>query len=242
MSATVTLNDVLARTDVWRGRLVDAALPALSSGFPALDAELPGGGWPRGALTELLVDASGYGECSLLRPVFEAVRTEARWLILIAPPHVLHAPAWIGSGADGAHLVVIAPESPRDLLWAAEQSLSVAVAGAVLCWADAIVAAQTRRLQVAASAGKAPCFLFRPRRACAENSAAPLRLALSSGSRGTLGVDVIKRRGPPLGRTLFLDVARPSAWRGKQEAHDPGVVGIAPAELGARSPRPRAVA
>ena len=65
MSATVTLNDVLARTDVWRGRLVDAALPALSSGFPALDAELPGGGWPRGALTELLVDASGYGECSL---------------------------------------------------------------------------------------------------------------------------------------------------------------------------------
>ena len=242
MTSAVAFDDILARTDVWRGRLVDAALPALSSGFPALDAELPGGGWPRGALTELLVDGVGGGECSLLRPVFDAVRAEERWLVLIAPPYVLHAPAWIDGGADSARLAVVAPDSPRDWLWAVEQTLSAAVAGAVLCWTENITAAQTRRLQVAASAGKAPAFLFRPRRAGAETSAAPLRLALSFGRHGTLGVDIVKRRGPPLGRPLFLDVSRPSAWRGKQEAHDPGVAGIALAEAGTRSARFRAVA
>ena len=48
------LAEVLARPDVWRGdRCAVAPLPAVPSGFGALDAELPGGGWPRGALTEL---------------------------------------------------------------------------------------------------------------------------------------------------------------------------------------------
>ena len=63
MSAVLSLNDILVRPDVWRGRLAEAAVPALSSGFPVLDAELPGGGWPRGALTEILVDGVGLGEC-----------------------------------------------------------------------------------------------------------------------------------------------------------------------------------
>lgn len=49
MSAVLSLNDILVRPDVWRGRLAEAAVPAQSSGFPVLDAELPGGGWPRAA-------------------------------------------------------------------------------------------------------------------------------------------------------------------------------------------------
>jgi protein ImuA len=63
------LAEILVRPDVWRGnRLAEAPLPAVPSGFATLDAELPGGGWPRGALTELLVDSAGFGELSLLIP------------------------------------------------------------------------------------------------------------------------------------------------------------------------------
>src|SRR5262245_4476208 len=40
----------------------------VSSGHTALDAELPGNGWPQGALTELMVDVPGRGELSLLIP------------------------------------------------------------------------------------------------------------------------------------------------------------------------------
>ena len=63
------LAEVLARGDVWRGDTL-ARLPedAVPSGHVELDAELPGGGWPRGNLTEILVDRGGLGEMSLLLP------------------------------------------------------------------------------------------------------------------------------------------------------------------------------
>ena len=41
-------------------------------------------------------------------------------------------------------------------------------------------------------------------------SSATLRLALSTAAGGMLGVDLLKRRGPPCTRTLLLDVARPA--------------------------------
>ncbi|HRG72580.1 MAG TPA: SOS cell division inhibitor SulA, partial [Thauera aminoaromatica] len=51
---------------VWQAsRLAGAAGAVLPTGFSALDAELPGGGWPAGALIELLADRPGVGELSL---------------------------------------------------------------------------------------------------------------------------------------------------------------------------------
>ena len=45
----------------------------LASGFAALDAELPGGGWPLGVLTELLLPHAGVGELRLLAPALRAL-------------------------------------------------------------------------------------------------------------------------------------------------------------------------
>ncbi|HXS31094.1 MAG TPA: hypothetical protein VN755_09700, partial [Steroidobacteraceae bacterium] len=45
------------------GRVVEQAVP---SGFAALDLQLPGGGWPRRVLTELLLPHPGIGEIRLL--------------------------------------------------------------------------------------------------------------------------------------------------------------------------------
>lgn len=47
---------------------------AWTTGFAALDAVLPGGGWPAGALTELLLPHPGVGEWRLLAPVLAAVQ------------------------------------------------------------------------------------------------------------------------------------------------------------------------
>jgi hypothetical protein len=41
--------------------------------YPTLSAELPGGGWPVGALVELLLQQAGVGEVRLLRPALGAV-------------------------------------------------------------------------------------------------------------------------------------------------------------------------
>ena len=49
-----------AMPGVWRGRdLAHGVRPGIASGYPALDTELPGGGWPAGAVTELLLAQDG---------------------------------------------------------------------------------------------------------------------------------------------------------------------------------------
>jgi protein ImuA len=50
----------------------------LASGHAALDAQLPGGGWPVGALTELLLPHPGVGELRLLAPALAALQRQQR--------------------------------------------------------------------------------------------------------------------------------------------------------------------
>ncbi|MEO8410200.1 MAG: translesion DNA synthesis-associated protein ImuA [Propionivibrio sp.] len=243
MNTVLSLNEILTRPDVWcADRLASAglsAIPTVSSGFAELDAELPGGGWPRGALTEVLADGAGFGECSLLLPALRASSEDARWSLLLAPPHGVDATAWASRGIDLARLAVVAPKRPRDVLWAAAHALASGAVGTLLCWTARIDAAQVRRLQVAAAGSATLAFLFRPRQAQTEASAASLRLALGTGPRGTLAVDLLKRRGPPCARTLYLPVARPLPWR---EDYESFVACPASAAAAARSQRSLAVA
>jgi hypothetical protein len=213
-----SLSAVLARPDIRRGdAFAVLPTPALPSGFAELDRELPGGGWPRGALTEILVDGQGFGELSLLLPALRALRAGGDWVLAIAPPDdnlALHAPACAAAGIDLDHLAVVSPAGSRDALWAAEQALASGAPQAVLCWSAAADSRAVRRLQVAAGQGGqggAAAFLFRPLSRAREPSAAALRIALSAGPHGALSVTILKRRGPPLASDILLAVPRPLA-------------------------------
>jgi hypothetical protein len=64
MNASLDL--VLQHPGIWRGdRLAQAGADVLPTGFAELDEQLPGGGWPRGALTEILIEREGIGELRL---------------------------------------------------------------------------------------------------------------------------------------------------------------------------------
>lgn len=231
----VSLDQVLIRPDVWRGdrwSLGSAEIPAVGTGFAALDAELPGAGWGRGTLTEVLGEGAGFGECSLVLPALARLQSEGRWIMLVAPPHAVHAPAW-AAHIDVSRLVIVAPEANRDLLWAAEQGLASGAPGALLCWAARIESAAVRRLQVAATAGTGLAFLFRPARAASEASSASLRVQVGAAPGGRLAVRVLKRRGPPCRNALQLDVPRPVTWRKTHELAD--LAGAASARTSARS-------
>jgi cell division inhibitor SulA len=220
----LSLNEVLSRSDLWRGghfaNFADSALPTASTGFNELDAELPGFGWPRGALTELLCDGEGRGETSLLLPGLRELCADDGWLLVVAPPYALQAPAWAQAGiALERTLIVLAPgaRSPRQretdaqcALWAAQQGLASDAPAAIVCWSTTNDARAVHRLQVAAAAGHSAIFLFRPSRVAASASAAPLRLGLASGEEGCLAVRVLKRRGPPLAHPLSLALPRPA--------------------------------
>ncbi|HTJ97862.1 MAG TPA: translesion DNA synthesis-associated protein ImuA [Rhodocyclaceae bacterium] len=218
----VPLATVLARPDVWRGgHFADAALPAMASGFAGLDHELPGGGWPRGALTELLCDGAGQGEMTLLLPALKQLCAEDGWLVLIAPPYPLHAGALAAAGIPLERLLIVETGNNKraylDALWTAEQALSSDAASAVLCWSMQAENKAVRRLQLAAATSHAASFLVRPTRAGTQASAAPLRLALKA-RHGGLDVNILKRRGPPLAMPLHLVLPRPAKWRSHQHS------------------------
>ncbi|NJD25546.1 MAG: translesion DNA synthesis-associated protein ImuA [Betaproteobacteria bacterium] len=207
-SAPLPLDAVLARGDVWRGDAL-AALPgaAISSGYPELDAELPGGGWPRGCLTEFLVDRDGLGEISLLLPALARLSGEGGWLALVAPPWLPHAPAWAAAGLVPERLLVV--RAGRHAAWCLEQLLACGGFAGVLAWPGADIDARAlRRLQVAAEGRPVFAGLWRSTATGTAPSPAPLRVALAADATG-LSVRLLKRRGRPASRTLRLGVPRP---------------------------------
>ncbi|MFO1346416.1 MAG: SOS cell division inhibitor, partial [Rhodocyclaceae bacterium] len=135
MSASPALAEVLSRSDVWRGdSLARAALPGVPSGFAALDAELPGGGWPRGGLVELLPARQGIGELSLLMPALAHVSAnELSWVVCVAPPLPPYAPAWAAAGVALSRLLVTRAVG-GDAAWACARALDAEGVGALVAW------------------------------------------------------------------------------------------------------------
>ncbi|GAP35351.1 RecA/RadA recombinase [Piscinibacter sakaiensis] len=169
---------------------------------------LPGGGWPRHALTELLLPHPGVGEWRLLAPTLAAVQRSERPVMLFDPPAQLSVPALARLGLDPAALVIVHTRARTlpgtDSLWALEQSLRSGQVGAVLAWLPPQLRAERlRRLQLAAQAHDGPAFVVREWAAAQRPTAAPLRLALRPDADG-LGLQVLKRRGPPLAGPLRL--------------------------------------
>ena len=195
---------------LWRGhQLGRGAEPALASGFAALDAELPGGGWPRRVLTELLLPHPGIGEIRLLAPSLAATLRAGRLVMLFDPPAALSAWALAQLGLDAEQMLVVDGRSKllpdASSLWALEQALKSGHVGAVLAWLPPRLRAERlRRLQLAAQAHDGPAFVLREMAARQRPTAAPLRLALQPAGPDRLALHLLKRRGPPLAAPLKL--------------------------------------
>lgn len=188
---------------LWRGtQLAQAARAAVPTGYAALGQELPGGGWPPGALNELLLPRPGIGEMRLLQPALRALDTEGS-IVLVQPPCVPHIAAWTNWGLDPSRLLWVNPGRPADALWAAEQVLKNGACAALLCWLPQARPESLRRLHLAAQAGATLFFCLRPERALAQASPAPLRLALAPAG-DALRVDIVKRRGPACSHPLYI--------------------------------------
>ncbi len=189
---------------IWRGaELARSACPGIASGFAALDAELPGGGWPRAALTEILPQYEGIGELRILGPALAELAAQGKFIAWIAPPYLPYAPALAAAGIALERVVIVKTARDGDSLWAAEQALRSAACGGVLAWPREIHFAQLRRLQLAAEGGRCLAVLFRPTQAAREPTPAVLRIALAT-SAGGLTLSILKRRGAPLSRPILL--------------------------------------
>lgn len=190
---------------VWRAGQLDRGVPAgIPSGHPALDAELPGGGWPRATLVEVLHDGVGLGEVSLLFGALRAVAREGRAIAWVNPPHLPYAPALAAAGVALEACLVVRPATAEDALWSADQALRSGACGAALFWLPGRTDyAALRRLQMAAESGRCLAVLFRSTAALAQPTPAHLRVQVATEA-GRLLVSLPKRRGPPLFRPVVL--------------------------------------
>jgi len=132
--APTTDTDAPLHPGVWRASQIGGGPRRVTaSGFPLLDAQLPGGGWPHGVLTELLLPEPGVGELRLLAPALATVAPlgaapasasasaststaggsptappdAGRCVMLFDPPALLSAWALVQCGLGSRHWLVV---------------------------------------------------------------------------------------------------------------------------------------
>ncbi|MHA4867335.1 translesion DNA synthesis-associated protein ImuA [Duganella sp. PWIR1] len=198
MTHPETLHPSLWRAD----QLAQSATRCMDTGFAALSAQLPGGGWPVGTLIDLLVQQNGIGELRLLQPALAAL--DKRPIVLLQPPHEPQALALAALGLEPSQLLwVRSGAKAGDALWAAEQILRSGCCGALLLWQKHARGETLRRLHLAAQSGETLFCMLRPLAAAQDASPAPLRLSLRPAAGG-IDIGFVKRRGPQRDTPLFL--------------------------------------
>jgi len=199
---------------LWRAREQGGSAtsipPGLPTGYDALDCCLPGQGWPRQGLIEILSDHRGIGELKLLMPVLARLcapraattRKQGRpvassgqggWIAWVSPPYQPYAPALAAWGIDVARVLVVHGAGATE--WAMDQALRSEACSAVLGWANPRDPHALRRLQLAAEQSRSLAVLFRPLQAGLLPSPAVLRLALLGDHHNGLQVRIVKSRG-----------------------------------------------
>lgn len=194
--------------DVWHAHALASSPQVVQpTGDVLLDAQLPGGGWPVGALVELLQPTGVHSEWRLLLPAL--ARCGQGPVVLVGAPYLPFAPALAAQGLRASRLLAVgAVQDGR--LWATEQLLRCAEVDAVLAWLPQARSDQLRRLQMAAAEHHKLLFVMRPAALQSDASPAALRLVLQpqppaqSPRTDALAVHIVKRRGPPLAQPLQL--------------------------------------
>ena len=210
------IKPIAGENHIWRAdELATSQGRTVPSGSRELDAQLPGGGWPVGALVEVLQAHTGHNDWRLLLPALVKTQGELPGvLVLVGAPHAPFAPGLAGQGLDPARLLCINTATPAARMWAAEQALRCKDVAAVLAWLPQARADSLRRLQISAAEHHKLLFVMRPARAQHESSPAVLRVITSNPVAAdtllsdALLVHILKRRGPPLEQALTL-TARP---------------------------------
>jgi hypothetical protein len=206
MTAVVALSNLIDARKVWRGRAVPVPAGEQPTGWAALDAALPAGGWPDAALSEILLPADGVGELRLLLPTLARLSHAARSVVVVSPPYAPCVAGWQQHGVDMRMVDIVAAEQP-DVLWATEQCLRSGSCAAVLAWPRQADDRALRRLQVAADTGRALAFAFRDRRHLSSASPAALRLEIETSPGARVWVrkcrgGVVPAQPFPLARSL----------------------------------------
>lgn len=211
-----------------RGGLPGRARPVAPLGLAVLDAALPGGGLPLGALHEIEGERAEWddgvtlGFCLALLARLDRAVPGAGPVLWVARQGDLYPPALAGQGLDPARFLLVRARSDAEVLWAMEEGLRCRRLAAVVGEVEGLDRLAGRRLQLAAEAslseGKGVTAFalhrrFRPLRQGRAASAALSRWRVTAAqSQDELGETFI---GRPRWRLDLLRCrgAAPGSWQ-----------------------------
>lgn len=195
---TISLDDIPL---LWRADSLAPLQPdAVSTGYETLDRAL-GGGWPRPALIEVLLDEHGIGELRMLLALLR--HTSEKIVLWLSPPFQLHAIALKQYGLRTNDHWVCSVSQPADLTWAMTHALRSGACHTVIAWVGHLKTVRLQSLKLAALSGGSVGVLFRPKSCARIASPATLRLALKPQGH-ELEVSMIKMQG---GRPSVVRIA-----------------------------------
>ena len=172
------------------------------TGFDALDACLPGGGWPVSVLSEVLFPLQQALEWQLVAPALaRRLAAQSGSAVLVGSAHEPFVPVLECLGLPAHRLCRVDVQDRGSRLWACEQALNCQDVAAVLAWLPAVPYAALRRLHVMASRRDVLFWVFRADALQDSSSPAALRLVVhrvQTAGVHQLQVHIAKRRGPPL--------------------------------------------
>lgn len=189
---------------LWRGAQLGRSLRGtVDTGYTALSMQLPGGGWPKGSITELLHQIPGIGEMRLLAPALAALGN--RPIVVLQPPRLPNVAGLEHIGIPTRRVILLNPSKEADALWSADQVLRSGTCGALLFWPRHVQTSSLRRLNLAAATGETLFFMFRPLDCARGASPAELRLALRP-AEDALSIEIVKRKGPQAAGPVYVEL------------------------------------
>lgn len=206
-----TIEQLLRRNDTWRGHSQCFVRQlTIGTGRRELDQMLLSQGWPLGSLIEVCQQKM-QAEWQLFTP---ALHELSGLIVLLNPPQLPFAQAFIQAGIDLDRLIVVTASSKNNFI-ACFIELARASIGAIMAWQpnDNLSYTELRKCSLAAADGTGLCVMFRPSATQQQSSPATLRIFARLVPSG-LELTLFKQKG-------FLQsqqprpvvIALPTAWQ-----------------------------
>lgn len=176
--------------------------PVVSSGIGVIDQLLPNGGWPRAGLVEIIVEHERMDAVGLLMPLLAQLGQQERWIAMVTPPCQSRSRLFSDPAINPDRVLQVNPHPGRSALWTVESMLHSGDCSTVLAWPGCATELMGRRLQKAATIGRALGILFRPVSRAEKTSGADIRLKVEESDSGQ-AIYLLDQSGEVAAGTVF---------------------------------------
>ena len=184
----------LHHINAWEQSSLSGSSLVTTTGLAVLDDMLPGGGWPKSGLVEIIRPDAYCHALSLLRPALRRLSQQGRWITMVNPTYPARAGLFTESAINHDRVLQVNPHPGRSALWTAESMLYSGDCCVVMAWPNCRTELMGKRLQKSAAHGKALGILFSYEGLEMQPSGVATRLKLEIDSEGR-AVYLLNSRG-----------------------------------------------